>query len=260
MNRTVFSAIAIASLWLPAGAFADDLSPPEITVTGTAEVKVVPDEFVLTASVESRGKTIEEATADNDVKISKVIDFLTKSGVPEKNIRTSIFRIESILVGESQAKAIANDPFQLAKQLMATENLLNPIGYIVKREMSVMSTKLDKFESMYRGLIERGVNNVDGIEFRTSQLRKHRDQARIEAIRAAKEKAEMLAGELGVTLTGVQNIRELSSRHQQRHAQNVFSDDPFGGETGPSQTIAAGQIRVSASVLVIFRLGSTDFQ
>jgi len=120
------------------------------------------------------------------------------------------------------------------------------------------------------GLITNGVNNVQGIDFRTTELRKYRDQARALAIRAAREKAEAMVGDLGVkvgkpisitvndaggwiswggggyrgggfnTFNGFQNV-----------AQNV-SQNAGGGTGADGATFAAGQISVSASVNVSF--------
>ena len=57
-------------------ATADDDAMPTITVTGTAEVQVVPDEAVLTFSIESREEKLAATVADNDAKIQSVTEFL----------------------------------------------------------------------------------------------------------------------------------------------------------------------------------------
>ena len=49
---------------------------------------------------------------------------------------------------------------------------------------------------------------MQAVRLRTSQLRKYRDEARAKAIRAAKEKAVALAGELGVKIGRPHSISE----------------------------------------------------
>ncbi len=44
---------------------------PTISVSGSAEVRVVPDEVMITASVHSRAKTLAEASKDNGKKIEQ---------------------------------------------------------------------------------------------------------------------------------------------------------------------------------------------
>ena len=54
-----------------------------------------------------------------------------------------------------------------------------------------------KFEDLLSDALEAGVTHVQGIEFRTTELRKHRDRARSLALKAAQEKAELLADGAG---------------------------------------------------------------
>ena len=47
---------------------------------------------------------------------------------------------------------------------------------------------ISKYEDVLSGVLESGANYVEGIEFRTTELRKYRDQARVMAIKAAKDR------------------------------------------------------------------------
>ena len=44
------------------------LPPPQISVSGSAEVKVAPDEIHLSVGVETRHEAVEEAKRQNDVR------------------------------------------------------------------------------------------------------------------------------------------------------------------------------------------------
>ena len=46
--------------------FADDPEPPTISVSGAAEVRVIPDHAVLRFSIDSRAVELAVAVADND--------------------------------------------------------------------------------------------------------------------------------------------------------------------------------------------------
>ncbi len=52
-------------------------------------------------------------------------------------------------------------------------------------------------EELVTKVLQAGVNYVHGIDFQTTEFKKYREQARNLALRAAKEKAEMMAGVLG---------------------------------------------------------------
>ena len=134
------------------------------------------------------------------------------------------------------------------------EAMLKPVGYKVRRQLSVSIKKLADFDTVYRGVLQRGVNEINSMEFKTSELRKHKDLARSKAIIAAREKAEALAGELGATLSGVQDIREVDNGFRfANNFQNVSFD--AGGSEG---TMASGMIEITATISVVFRLGNTD--
>ena len=50
--------------------FAQYNPPPQISVTGSAEVKVAPDEIRLNVAVETRSETLEPARVENDEKVA----------------------------------------------------------------------------------------------------------------------------------------------------------------------------------------------
>jgi uncharacterized protein YggE len=104
---------------------------------------------------------------------------------------------------------------------------------------------------------------VLGIEFRTTELRKHRDAAREQATRAAKEKAVALAKELGVKVGKPQTIAEQTaggfwnwsgSAWQNANAMMQNSIQQAAGGESADGNLAVGQISITATVSVTFRL------
>jgi uncharacterized protein YggE len=82
------------------------------------------------------------------------------------------------------------------------------VGYVVRKDIAFTLKDVSRFEKLYSTILESGVNHVYGIEFRTTELRKHRDQGRALAIQAAREKAEALAKEMGQTVGAPLSISE----------------------------------------------------
>jgi hypothetical protein len=110
-------------------------------------------------------------------------------------------------------------------------------------------------------MLGAGVNYVHGIQFRTTELRKYRDQARALAIQAAQEKASALAGGLAQKIGAPQEIQEnysnwtswYSTRWGGSMTQNV-TQNVSGGAPIDDGAFAPGQISVSARVTVVFEL------
>ena len=244
MKTRFILTLAIATLSLTQAFSQAPAQLPMISVSGSAEVKVAPDEIYLRVGVETRHENLENAKQQNDERVSKALAFLKASEVKGKDVQTDYISIEPTY----------DDNVSRTK----------PVTYVVRKSIEVKLTKIESFEGLLTGLLTNGINNVHGIEFRTSQLRKHRDAARAMAIRAAKEKADALASELGVKLGTVYNINAndwggswssygsyWGGRNGGAMYQNAVQN--IGGVSEASDgTLSIGQVSVSASVNVSF--------
>ena len=104
-------------------------------------------------------------------------------------------------------------------------------------------------------MIKNGVNSVNGVFFTTSQLREHRDAARIQAVRAAREKATAMAKELDAKLLSVKSIQEAGEpRGMYNMMQNTNAAVFTPSDDGVEKVLAPGQIEVTANVNVEFYL------
>src|SRR3989442_7069147 len=186
MNARLIVAIALVTFPLTHAVSQGSQQPPQISVSGSAEVKVAPDEIYLRVGVETRDEKLDDAKHQNDELVSKALGFLKSNEVKDKDVQTDFISIEPTYDSNiSRTK---------------------PVTYIVRKSIEIKLTKLDAFAGLLTGLLTNGVNNVHGIEVRSSQFRKHRDAATAIPIRAATEKADALASELGVKRGKVYSI------------------------------------------------------
>lgn len=218
-----------------------------ITVTGDAEVRVVPDEVVLTLGVETLDVELDAAKRQNDNIVKAAIDLAKQHGVKPEHIKTEYLSVEPRYRDSYEKRDF--------------------LGYYVRRTLVLTIQDLNKFEELLAAELKAGVNYVHGVDFRTTELRKHKDTARAMAIKAAKEKAAALAAELGLRLGDPQTIREDQSGSWSWYsswwgagwasgmAQNA-SQNAAGGAGGASLegATAPGQITVRAQVTVSFDL------
>jgi uncharacterized protein YggE len=217
-----------------------------VSVTGEAEVRVVPDEVVLTLGIATHDNQIAVAKSQNDAIVQKVLALATEYGIPPEHVQTDYVGIEP---------RYPNGCYELC----------DPIGFAVRRSVVIRLRDLAKFEDLLTDSLNAGVNYVQGIAFRTTELRKYRDEARALAIRAAKEKAGALAGELSQEAGKPQTITEQQSSWWSGYSawwgsslgsamtQNTIQE--YGGAPlGVDSSVAPGQISVRASVAVTFEL------
>lgn len=223
-----------------------------IDVSGSAEIFAIPNEVLVSASIDSRGKTVLEASEQNDKLVQAVREFLKKSGIEDRHIRTEYLTLRPEYPQSQPKYSVQAPPMNAALPPSgdADADPLKPIGYSAVRSFSIVIRDVSKFEPIYKGMLQLGVNRIDGVQFRTSELRKFRDQARLEAVKAAKEKATAMANELGVTLAGVKLVEENSSRSTPFMTNNFQVALPASGESSST----GGEIAISANVRVIFFL------
>jgi hypothetical protein len=219
-------------------------SPGQISVSGSAEVLVVPDEVMLTLGVETVDKQLSVARKANDDILQRIFRIAKNLGIEEKYIQTDYINIEP-----------RYDDYYPKMDF---------IGYFVRKNIVITLKDITKFEDLYAQVLEAGVNYVHGVEFRTSELRKHRDEARALAIQAAQEKAVALAGELDKKIGEPITIYEDYNRWWSGYSswwgsagsgmyQNVVQNTG-GAPSSEGTSLAPGQISVTASVTVTFEL------
>ncbi len=237
---------------LALGLFVPSISSPRtetlgsVSVTGEAVVKVVPDEVVITLGVETMHASLEVAKRQNDERVKKVIAAARSYGVEDKFIQTDFISI-------------------MPQYDYNEERVDEIVGYHVGKAIEITLKDISQFDGLLAGALQAGANYVHGIEFRTSELRKYRDQARALAIQAAQEKAQALAQELGQTVGEPTFISENASgwwssygswwgsRWGSMVSQNVIQNAGLGAYTSEGG-LAAGQLSVNASVSVTFEL------
>ena len=214
---------------------------PTIQVTGTAEVFVVPDEVSFSLNVSKSDRSLTVAKTQNDANVAKLIALTKRIGIDPRDVKTDFLK-----VGEKydrRRRAGTDDEF---------ENVF--AGYTVAKTLAVRLRDLSKFEEFVAEVVKIGVSEFGDVTFQSSQLRKHKDQARAMAIRAAREKAEGIVKEIGQTIGKAVSIEEEDVDGFRSPSANISgrilsSDDDSGGTT-----FSPGTISVKAQVEVQFVL------
>lgn len=244
--RLTLFVFALFILSIPARAqFVASSGANSISVSGEAEVRVVPDEVILTLGVETFDRILKSAKNLNDERIKKTISVAIGHGVPAEYIQTDYIGMEP---------RYRNDNITLEL-----------LGYVVRKTVVIRLKDISKFEDLLSDALEAGVTHVQGIEFRTTELRKHRDRARSLALKAAQEKAELLASEAERKIGKALSIGEASFGYWSSYgswwghryggwaSQNVSQN--FGGASmNTDSALAPGQISIRATVSASFAL------
>ncbi len=234
------NAFPVALLFIAACARADQT----INVNGDAEIKVPPDQVVLSLGVEVHSKDLAEARRENDRRVRAVKVSAAQSGVAEKDIQTDFIQM-----------GIAYEP-----------DGVTPKYYYTRKSVVLVLRDVDRMEETLGAAVDAGATHIHGVNFETTRLREYRDQARAKAVNAATEKAHDMAKAAGLQVVGgpisitAYNYGGRSwygsgwgSVNYGMMAQNVVDQRSNGGDAGQG-TIALGLISVTASVSMQFRI------
>ena len=225
-------------------------STRSIQVSGTAVVNVKPDRALIQLGVQSNGRSAKEAQARNTATINQVTRALKELGIESKDIATDWYMIEP---------------------LYEDYDSLRIKGYRIHNIIQITMRDVDKTNDAIVASFQAGANQVENVEFYTSELRKYRDQAREMAMTAATEKAKALATAAGTDTRCVLTINENTwsyfnywswwyGRNQnqnlwtQNAVQNVLPVEEAETPTLDDGPVNAGQISIRAEVNASFGL------
>jgi uncharacterized protein YggE len=213
----------------------DKQEPRLITVVGQAEVSVAPDEVVFDLTVLTINKDLRTAKAQTDDRLRKVIELTRKYKVLAKDVQTDYIKLEPRYRGNDESRLF--------------------LGYSVRKDLIFTLRDVTQAEELLSELVESGVSRLNGIRFQTSDLRKHRDQARAMAIQAAQQKAIALTAQIGQKIGKAFSIEEEAPVQRLAYQNAMSNATGFSEESTESQgTLALGQIKVVATVTVKFEL------
>jgi uncharacterized protein len=229
----------------PMQALAQDAAAPPRTIStsGEALIHVPPDEVIINVGIETFDLDLDKAKAANRQAAERMLKAVRAMGIEEKRIQTANLELE--------IRYRSREPHTQIE------------GYMARRAYAITLKDPRQFEEVVDTALKNGANRLMGFQFLTSELRKHRDEARKMAVGAAREKAIALAGELDCRIGSPRTINEsgghfghsgLSSgwNRYSMMSQNTMQVAGDPGEGG--QTLPLGHIGIRASVTVTFDL------
>jgi len=203
---------------------------PQITVSGEGKVSVKPDHVVINFGVENSGKDATEVKKLNDETVDKVMKFIKKFGIPASDFQTTNVSLNR------------NYDYEKKK-----------FSFNASQSITITLKDISKYDSLMMGLVDNGINNIENVEFKSSKIEDYKSQARKLAMSDAKHKAEdyvsVLNQKIGKAILISDNSQALFNepRYYKLAAASMSNEAPM-------ETLAAGEIEVTANVTVSFIL------
>jgi len=236
----------------PAQTLSSGDSRPSISVSGEAVVNVKPDKIMINFGVLTAHLNCATAKKVNNEIMQKALEIIKESGVAQQDVQT-----DALSINPEFDYTDRNEKTGVRRYYL--------VSYHVTNRCSVILNDPLKVENLVTKILQVGVNELKGIDFQTTELKKYREQARDLALKAAKEKAEQMAASLGQKIGNPITISESGgyyygdssrSRNNSMYQMHVNKTQNIPSESGDEQSgpIALGKIAIRANVQVSFEL------
>ncbi|AWG23656.1 hypothetical protein FFWV33_13250 [Flavobacterium faecale] len=211
---------------------AQEIKPvPQISVSGEGKVKVVPDEALITATVETKGTNVKEVKRQNDTQIEAVLKVIKKMNLNPADYKTQ--------------RVALNPQYDYEKKKH---------NYNATQTIEIHLRDLSKYDELMEAMVDNGINRIDNVIFQSSKLAQYESEARKLAIKEAKLKAEDYVSVLGQKVGKALTITDNSQGYNPQPVYARMKTMAMNAESAPRETLAAGEIEITANVSVSFLL------
>lgn len=229
-----------ACLLAVSSAAADEtkLTPRHVSVTGTSVARVQPDTVVWSVTIRRTNRELVKAQADCDEGVKKVLAIRTELKVKPDDAQTGYLSIEKIHDRDRAGNQVSFRHFE------------------VVRTIKLRQRDTKQFDAVLAKLVD--ANDVEvSYELESSEYHKLRSQTRLEAVKAAREKATAMTELLGAKVGRVLRIAE--PKESWSSQLSGVSNSAFAAprQAEPDQvpgTFAPGAIEIKVSIDVDFEI------
>ena len=193
MKTILMTALALGAASVPAAAMAQPvaavLSGLRLDVSASGEVTRVPDLAVISAGVQTLQPTASGAIEQNATRMERVRAALKRAGIADRDIQTSSINLNP------EYRYVENQPPVLT-------------GYRASNNVNVKFRDLKRTGTILDALVAEGANQISGPNLTIDKPEAAYDEARVKAIAAGQQRAELYARALGKRVVRILSVSE----------------------------------------------------
>ena len=236
MSRLV--ALVLVSVATAALAEEAKLSPRHVSVTGTAVARAQPDTVVWNVTVRRTERELAKAQAACDESVKQILAMRGQLKLSPEDVQTGYLSVQKVFDRDQAGNITSFRHFE------------------VTRTVTLRQRGTEMFDEVLARLI--GADDVEvSYHLESSEYHKLRAQTRLEAVKAAREKAGAMTELLGAKLGRVLRIAEPRESWSSSYsfASNAAFAAPRQAEPDQSPgTFAPGSIEIKVSIDVDFEI------
>lgn len=251
ISVSVFILIVIVSLFTLAKLVNEIRITPErnytgdvISVSGSGEILAVSDIASLYINLSKDGKTAKEAQDLLNESITKTLNYVKEQKIEDKDIKSEY--------GGLNPKYSYEQPICYSYPCPSRDPKI--IGYTATQSITIKIREVDLASEIRTGLAGIGVTDISGPTFSIDDQETYKDQARSLAIKEAREKAKVLAKELGVRLGKVVSFSENGDNRYPMYEAKLMSGAGVMSDSTPAPVLPKGENKITSDVFITYEI------
>jgi uncharacterized protein len=233
-----FGLVAFAAMIIAVPVMAETRTSEQPVITGTrleltarGEAKRVPDVAVISTGVVTQSVDAASVMRDNAARMARVLAALKRAGVADKDVTTSAINLMP------QYRYNNNQPPVIT-------------GYQASNQVSVRFRDISRSGAILDALVKEGANEINGPSLTIDDPQAAQNEARVAAIKAARERATLYASTMGMKIKRIVSITESEG----------MSGGPVplmmmkAGREAADTSVMPGEQNVGMSVTMVFEL------
>jgi uncharacterized protein len=241
MRWKVLAALAAALvLIVPATAQQQQTAEPQtrstvLNVNAQGVSAARPDMAAINAGVTTFAPTAQAALAQNAERMTALIQALRRQSVAERDIQTSWVRVSPRYEGRSNSEP-------------------RIIGYEATNTVRANIRDINRVGPVVDTVVAAGGNQIHGIAFAHQDIEAQLNIARRDAVRVARERAELYASEFGMRVVRVISATEAGAAAPSFDDEQIVVTGRRIGGGAQGTPIRAGELETRAQMSVSFEL------
>lgn len=223
-------AIILFALIAGTSAIAQNNIDDTIQVVGEGTVATTPDKAVISVSIlQEEEEDYKKAQQAVNTVANKLLSDLEHLKIDKKDIRTDLVRLNKTY-----------------------DYNLKKYKYSATQSFNIVLQDLNKYGEVMNTILASGVNRIDDVKLEVSNSTELENEARKNAIKNAKEKADLYAEAMQVEIIGVKAMQEDEIRNQVNVANYAMMST--SAKTSADPVLSAGTQYVKARVQIVYKI------
>lgn len=215
----------VAPAMLPDGTILD--------VSAEGRTTRVPDVATIRAGVVAQAPTAAAALADDAARMARVLAAIRRAGVAPRDVQTANVSLSP------QYRYADGKPPEIT-------------GYQASNSVAIRFRDIARSGAILDALVGEGANQIDGPNLGIDQPEAALDEARADAVKRARARAELYARAAGLSVARIVSMSE-GGQNDGGSPPAVYYARAMKADAAPTQ-IAAGETAVTATLSVRFLL------